>query len=113
MVAYGGSSIWESLLDGTAERICGNLHDRVYGFGGATVLGGGEPIINILVLHEMVRLGASVTVMRRTLKRELLDRDFNAEICALRAFISCSEKRGKQAIMFDHEHLVRLLHKDV
>ncbi len=112
MVSYGRSSIWETFSDGTAERICGSLCGRVYGFGGSTILGGGEPIINILILHEMVRLGASVTVMRRTLKRELLDSDFNAEIKALRVFVSCSEKRGKQAILFDHEHLLRLIHND-
>ena len=62
MVSYGLSSIWETFFYGTAERICGSLCGRVYGFGGFTILGGGEPIINILILHEMVRLGASVTV---------------------------------------------------
>jgi hypothetical protein len=113
MVASGRSSIWEAFADGTAEKICGSLHGRVYGFGGSTILGGGEPIINILILHEMVRLGASVTIMRRTFKRELLDRDLNAEIEALRTFVSCSEKRGKQALLFDHEHLVRLIGNEV
>jgi hypothetical protein len=109
MVASGRSSIWETLADGTAEKICKSLHGRVYGFGGSTILGGGEPIINVLVLHEMIRLGASVTIMRRTFKRELLDRDINVEIEALRTFLRCSEKRGKHAILFDHEHLVRLI----
>ncbi len=110
MVASGRSSIWEALADGTAEKICRGLHGRVYGFGGSTILGGGEPIINVLILHEMIRLGASVTIMRRTFKRELLDRDLNAEIEVLRAFISSSEKRGEQAILFDREHLVRFIH---
>jgi hypothetical protein len=113
MVASGRSSIWESLSDGTAEKICSSLHGRVYGFGGSTILGGGEPIINILILHEMIRLGASVSVMRRTFKRELLDRDFDAEMKVLRAFVSCSERRGEQARLFDHEHLVRLINKGV
>lgn len=113
MVASGRSSIWEALADGTAEKICRSLHGRVYGFGGSTILGGGEPIINVLILHEMIRLGASVTIMRRTFKRELLDRDFNAEIEVLRAFIRCSEKRGLQAILFDREHLVRFIYNGV
>ena len=94
MVASGKSSIWQAISDGTAESICGNLKGRVYGFGGSTILGGGEPIINALILHELVRLGGSISVMRRTFKTELLDRDFSLEMSALRRFIKCSEARG-------------------
>jgi hypothetical protein len=61
----------------------------------------------------MIRLGASVTIMRRTFKRELLDRDLKAEIEVLRAFVSCSEKRGEKAILFDREHLGRLMRNSV
>jgi hypothetical protein len=113
MVASGRSSIWEALADGTAEKICRSLNGREYGFGGSTILGGGEPIINVLILHEMIRLGANITIMRRTFKRELLDRDFNSEIEALKAFIKCSEKRGEQAILFDREHLIRFIQNQV
>lgn len=109
MVATGHSSIWQALFDGTAENICSQLRGRAYGFGGATILGGGEPIINALILHELIRLGGSVSVMRRTLKKELLDRDFNLEMRALRGFVECSDARGRQAMQQDHEHLLRIL----
>jgi hypothetical protein len=109
MVATGKSSIWQALFDGTAESICKQLKGRAYGFGGSTILGGGEPIINALILHELIRLGGSISVMRRTFKKELLDRDFNLEIKALREFVKCSESRGPQAILQDHKHLLRIL----
>ena len=109
MVARGQRSIWQAVFDGTAESICRKLRGRAYGFGGSTILGGGEPIVNALILHELVRLGGSISVMRRTFKNELLDRDLNLEMRALHEFVKCSEKRGPQAIQRDHEHLIRVL----
>ncbi len=109
MVATGQSSIWQAIFDGTAESICSQLQGRAFGFGGSTILGGGEPIINALILHELIRLGGTISVMRRTFKKELLDRDLNLEMSALREFVKCSEARGPQAIQNDHEHLLRIL----
>jgi hypothetical protein len=109
MVASGRHSIWEAISDGTAEAICKKLADRKYGFGGSTVLGGGDPIMGDLILHELVRLGGCMSIMRRTFKRELLDRDFDAEIKALRSFIKCSEKRGAEARLYDHNRLLQAI----
>ena len=109
MVASGKRNIWEAIADGTAERICESLRGRVYGFGGSTILGGGEPILNVLIIHELIRLGGSISIMRRTFKQELLDRDLNLEMQTLRNFVECSKKRGKAAMTFDHEHLLRII----
>ena len=109
MVASGKRSIWQAIIDGTAESICSHLRGRAYGFGGSTILGGGEPIINLLILHELVRLGGTISVMRRTFKNELLDRDINIEMNALKKFVKCSERRGPQAIKQDHDHLLKII----
>ena len=109
MVASGRHNIWEAIADGTAERICEKLRGRTYGFGGSTIIGGGEPILNVLILHELIRLGGQMSIMRRTFKDEILDRDMTLEIDALRAFIACSGKRGKKAIEFDHDQLLRVI----
>jgi hypothetical protein len=113
MVASGKRNIWEAIADGTAERICESLSGRVYGFGGSTILGGGEPILNVLIIHELIRLGGSISIMRRTFKQELLDRDLNLEMQTLRNFVVCSQKRGKAAMDFDHEHLLRIINLSV
>lgn len=113
MVASGKHSIWQSILDGTSEDICNALRGRRFGFGGATILSGGELIANTLILHEVIRLGGSISVLRRTFKKELLDRNFSAEMDALRRFIHCSELRGEQAKRHDHEHLLRVIRKNV
>lgn len=109
MVASGKRNIWEAIADGTAERICDSLKSRVYGFGGSTILGGGEPILNVLVIHELIRLGGSISIMRRTFKNELLDRDLSVEMQMLRNFVTCSLRRGKKAMDFDHDHLLRII----
>lgn len=111
MVARGGHSIWQALIDGTAETICAPLRGRVFGFGGATVIGGGEPIFNALILLELVRLGGSLAVMRRTFKRELLDRELGAELKALRAFIEAARRRGPHAMAHDRAHLHDIIAK--
>lgn len=113
MVASGKRSIWQAIADGTAERICKALNGRVYGFGGSTILGGGEPILNVLIVHELIRLGGSVSVMRRTFKQELLDRNLDLEMQTLRNFIDCSRRRGKAAKDFDHKHLLRIIELSV
>jgi len=107
MVARGGHSIWEALLDGLAQKICHSLQGRRYGFGGCTVLGGGRPIINILILHELIRLGGSIALLRRTFKNEILDRDLAVEIKALQSFLIASRQRGPKARAYDHEYLRR------
>ena len=111
IILRGGNSIWEAVSDGTVETICRKLKGRKYGFGGSTVLGGGKPINGDLILHELVRLGGCMSIMRRTFKRELLDRDFDAEIKALRYFVSCSEKRGVNARMYDHNRLLEAIRR--
>ena len=109
MVASGRSSIWEAISDGTAEFICKKLEGRNYGFGGSTVLGGGAPIPNDLIIHELVRLGGCMSIMRRTFRKELLDRDLDAEMKALRSFIDSSKKRGPDARLYDHNRLLQAI----
>lgn len=107
MVAKGTSSIWDSLIDGTVEDVCNNLDGRKFGFGGMTIIGGGHPIPFNLVLHEMTRLNCSMGILRRSFKKEMMDRNINLEIKALRNYIDCSVLRGKKAIEEDK----RLLHE--
>ncbi len=109
MVSRGGWFLWDAVLDGTVERLFQALADRAVGLGGVTVVGGGLPVRFALLLHEMVRLGCQLSFLRRTFKKELMDRDFNAEIRAVRGFCEASAHRGEQAIIWDHQRFVEEL----
>lgn len=109
MVASGRHNIWEAIADGTTDEICSHLRGRKYGFGGTTIIGGGDPICGALILHEQVRLGVSMSLMRRTFKSELLDRDLITEMQLLRAFVQCSKKRGPNAMESDRQRLLKVI----
>ena len=106
MISYGNRSIWQAVADGTVEQICSALQGREYGFGGITCLGCGVPIRFELILHELTRMGCSLSLLRRSFKRDVAGRDVSAELAAIRALIDCSRKRGIEAIQSDRERLL-------
>ena len=105
MIERGGRTIWEAVLDGTVKKIFERLKGRSCGFGGITVLGGGDPINFEYILHELTRLKCSLSFLRRTFKKEVMDRNLEAEITALRAFIEASSQRGPRAMQYDYNRL--------
>lgn len=105
MIEKKETCIWSSLQDGTVELICKALSERKYGFGGITILGGGSPINTELLLHEYVRLGSSMGLLRRTFFKELLDRNIMTEIPLIREFLKNSQQRGQKAIKMDQKKL--------
>jgi 2-keto-3-deoxy-L-rhamnonate aldolase RhmA len=109
MLSRNAASLWEPLLDGTLDHIARILKGRAYGFGGLTVVGGGSPIPSTLLHGEMVRLGCALSVMRRTFKREILDRHLGHEIRAMRQLEEAFLHRGPEAIRQDHERLMKAL----
>jgi len=101
MIAYGYRHLWEPLINGLASGICESLKGRKYGLGGTTIVGGGFPIQSNLLLHEYVRLGCSLSFLRRSFSREILDRAMTEEISLIRQFIKVSSKRGANAVETD------------
>jgi hypothetical protein len=110
MISCNYSFIWESLCNGTVEMICEKLKGRNYGFGGITVLGGGDPIGIESLIHEYTRLTCSLVFLRRSFKKEILDRNMKTEIAVVRKFIDGSFQRGPQAQEFDRQKLQKILH---
>jgi hypothetical protein len=101
------------VLDGTVQKILEPLKGRAYGFGGITVIGGGDPINFEYILHELTRLKCSLSFLRRTFKKEIMDRNMDAEIKALRAFIECSSQRGPRAKQHDHNRLCESIRQHI
>lgn len=111
MVSRGGKWIWHAVLDGTVEHICRTMAGRPVGFGGVTIVGGGHPVRFTLLLHEMARLGCGLSMMRRTFKGEIQDRDLAAEVQAVRTFWDASCRRGPEAVASDHDRLMAELRR--
>ena len=109
MLSRRAASMWQAVTDGTVERVFRRLSDRHVGFAGATVIGGGHPIRFTQILQELARLGARLTFLRRSLRREIQDRDIAAEIAALRAAWHACQVRGPQAIESDRATLYAAL----
>lgn len=105
MLSRRAASMWRAVLDGTVERIYQTLQGRSVGFAGATVIGGGHPIRFTQILQELARLGARLTFLRRSFRRELQDRDMASEIATLRAAWTACHARGPQAVEADRARL--------
>ena len=101
MISRGGRWLWEPLWDGTVERLCGELAGRRHGFGGVTVLGGGEPLRFTDLLREYARLGTSLGFLRRTFYREVAGRDLGLELAAVRAAWAAARARDAAAVEAD------------
>jgi hypothetical protein len=105
MLSRGAPSMWEAVLDGTVEQVFRSLSGRAVGFAGVTVVGGGHPIRFSLVLQELARLGARLSFLRRTFRRELSDRNLPAEVRAIRNAWAAACARGPDAIERDRSML--------
>lgn len=106
MLSRKGTYIWEALEDGVVEDICRLLKGRVYGFGGVTVVDGGVPLKCRLLMHEYIRLGCEISFLRRTFKREIVNRDVVKELHKIHSFLEKSSLRGEAAREKDHNLLL-------
>jgi hypothetical protein len=102
MISRGAEWLWEPLHDGTLDEVCGQLAGRRIGFGGITVIGGGEPLRFTDLLREYGRLGCTFSFLRRTFHKEIGDRDLRAELDAVQATWSAIVRRGPAAVQQDH-----------
>lgn len=102
MISRRGNWLWEPLYDGTVDELCGQLAGRRIGFGGVTLVGGGQPLRLTDLLREYGRLGCTFSFLRRTFHKEMVDRDLTAELKAVQAAWQAVGKRGPTAVRQDH-----------
>jgi hypothetical protein len=101
MISRQKTWIWDLLEDGTVEQIFQVLENHQVGFGGVTRISGGNPVPFLGLLHEMARLNCRLSVLRRTFKSEMVGRDLQAEIQAIRAAWVAARLRSREAILRD------------
>lgn len=105
MLSRQAQSMWDAVMDGTVEHVFRSLAGRIVGFAGVTMIGGGHPIRFSLILQELARLGARMSFLRRTFRRELADRDLPAEVQAIRGAWAAACRRGPDAVERDRATL--------
>jgi hypothetical protein len=108
-ISLNNKWIWEALYDGTIERICTALKGRNYGFGGATIVGGGSPIPFVHLLNEMLRLKCRMAILRRTFKREIQNLDMDKEMKTLYEAVRQSNFRSWESVDEDKQTLNKIL----
>lgn len=108
-ISRDSSWLWEPVYDGTVARVCRTLEGRAVGFGGGTIVGGGDPIPFIHLLREMACLKCGMCILRRTFKSDIKGRDMEAEIEAFYAKLEAARARRHSTIETDHEDLQEVL----
>lgn len=82
-ISRGTPSLWQSMLDGTVDRVREALLDaggRIrFGVAGVTVVDGGAPIPASMLLAELARLECDFSFLRRSFRREIAGRDWHHE----------------------------------
>jgi hypothetical protein len=109
MISRRAQWYWEPFFDGTMERIVETLEGRSVGLGGVTVIGGGSPLPFTDLLREMARLGCSTSFLRRTFKKEIVGRDLDLELAAVRAFWDAACARTPEAVDIDHRAFLQTI----
>ena len=70
MIDRRGHNLFEPIVSGELDQLRTDLAQIPFGFGGITVVTGGDPVPSRLLLAEMARLDASFVFARRSFKRD-------------------------------------------
>jgi hypothetical protein len=101
----GSASIFDSLLDGTVERVRAEF-DMPFGFGGLTLPDRGAPIPCRNLIAEMVRLDCSFSFLRRSFRRDVACDQVRSAIASIRDALGVARLRSLKTISADHAALV-------
>ena len=96
----GRSNIFESVADGTVERVR-RYFELPFGFGGATLPDRGRPIPCRLLLSEMARLQCSFTFLRRSFHTDIRGRDLAIEVPRIHRAIAEAFERTPEKVAED------------
>lgn len=100
-----GTGLFDSVRDGTVERVRRCFEHCRFGFGGLTVADGGVPLPTRLLALEMSRLRCDFTFLRRSFKADVVGRDMGREISRLRELLAGGGRRAPQQVQADHQAL--------
>lgn len=112
-ISLGLSFAYQVIEMSILDRMRDLFPDRIFGFGGITILGGGYPLSTELILTEMARLDCRSVIIRRAFKRDVEGKDWEKEIAAIRNEYDKLKKRNQKEIVHDREQLLTKIRKIV
>jgi hypothetical protein len=105
-ICRGYTNIFAPLADGTLQRLRKTFARVPFGFGGLTVVDGGQPVPCRLLHAEMARLDCSFTFLRRSFRRDISGRDLRREVARIHAAWDTLHARARAEVERDRRDLV-------
>ena len=84
---------------------------KPYGIGGITVLGAGYPLPSMMILKEIVRMGATRVILRRSFKRDAARKNWAAEIERINNYIEMLKGRNEEQQRTDRRTVLTVIQK--
>lgn len=103
----GSTSLFEPLVDGTADAVARAARSAGVPFGvaGLTRPGSGAPVPTRLLAAELARLGAGFTFLRRSFLADVPPADMSREVPRIRAEVARARDRDEPAVAADRAEL--------
>jgi HpcH/HpaI aldolase/citrate lyase family len=109
MIDRRGQNLFEPIASGELERLRASFARIPFGFGGITVVSGGDPVPSRLLLAEMARLDASFVFARRSFKRDARTTGVAEIVRGVRALWREHQSRPPARIEEDARELRRVI----
>jgi len=111
MIDRGSRSLFQPLVDGTADRVAAATAGAgiAFGMAGLTCPDAGRPVPCHLVLGALARVGASFTFLRRSFWADTAGRDLAVEVPRIRAAADEATRRPPEAVRADHAELAAVV----
>lgn len=112
MLSRNTESLFESIIDGTIDKIRNAFMNCYFGFGGVTLIGQGFPLPFNLLFSEMARLNCDFGFLRRSFKKDIKGKDWTNEIPKIRQYFIQLKNRSPEEITKNREALLNTV-KDI
>lgn len=104
----GTDTIFRAVADGTVEAVRRHVQGP-FGFGGLTLPESGNPVPCRLLMAEMMRLGCSFSMLRRSFRRDTLGRNVAREVDRMLQALSALGRRSADEVERDRRALLTLI----
>lgn len=101
----GSTSLFDPLLDGTADAVRSCVR-APFGVAGLTRVGAGSPVPTRLLAAELARLGASFTFLRRSFTADVAVQEMDVEVPRMLTDVELLRTRRPEQVVADRAQLI-------